>query len=248
MKDPYEVLGVSRDATDEEIKKAYRKLSRKYHPDANVNNPNKEQAEERFKEVQAAYQAIMNRSQSGQSGAGGYGYGSQNSSGYGGAGGYGGFDGFGGFGGFGDFGGFGSYRSGQQTAGEEDEDTIYINAAYRYAANGRYREAMNVLGQVKEKNGRYYYVSAVANAGLGNQTIALEHIRIAVNMEPNNREYQQFLQYLQSGGQWYTTRGMGYGSPVSGGNDFCMKLCIANMICNLCCGGGGLFCGGVPYM
>lgn len=225
MKDPYEVLGVSRDATDEEIKKAYRKLSRKYHPDANVNNPNREQAEERFKEVQTAYQTVMNRSQSSQSGAGGYSYG-----------------------GFGDFGGFGSYQSRRQTAGEEDEDTIYINAAYRYAANGRYREALNVLGQVRDKNGRYYYVSAVSHAGLGNQTIALEHIRIAINLEPDNREYLQFLQYLQSGGQWYTTRGMGYGSPVSVGNNFCMKLCIANMICNLCCGGGGLFCGRVPYL
>lgn len=232
MKDPYEVLGVSRDATDEEIKKAYRKLSRKYHPDANVNNPNKEQAEEKFKEVQAAYQAIMNHSQSAY---GGNGYGSTGS-------------GYGGFGGFGGFGSYDSYNEGRSAGGEEDEDTIYINAAYRYAANGRYREAMNVLGQVKTKNAGYYYVSAVANAGLGNQTTALEHIRIAVNMEPGNAEYRQFLQYLQSGGQWYTARGMGYGSPVGNGNDFCFKLCIANMVCNLCCGGGGLFCGGVPYM
>ena len=59
MFDPYSVLGISRDASDEEIKKAYRKLSRKYHPDANINNPNKAQAEEKFKEVQQAYEQIM---------------------------------------------------------------------------------------------------------------------------------------------------------------------------------------------
>ena len=45
MADPYKILGVSRDASDEEIKKAYRALSRKYHPDANINNPNKAQAD-----------------------------------------------------------------------------------------------------------------------------------------------------------------------------------------------------------
>ena len=42
MSDPYKVLGISRDATDDEVKRAYRKLSRKYHPDANINNPNKD--------------------------------------------------------------------------------------------------------------------------------------------------------------------------------------------------------------
>ena len=74
MSDPYRVLGVSRDASEDEIKKAYRALSRKYHPDANVNNPNKAQAEERFKEVQQAYDQIMKERQQG-AGFGGYDYG-----------------------------------------------------------------------------------------------------------------------------------------------------------------------------
>lgn len=58
-KNPYDVLGVSPDATDDEIKKAYRELSRKYHPDANVDNPLKDLAEEKFKEVQEAYDTIV---------------------------------------------------------------------------------------------------------------------------------------------------------------------------------------------
>ena len=71
--DPYSVLGVSRDASEEEIKKAYKALSRKYHPDANINNPNKDQAEEKFKEIQAAYQQIMKERTEGYSYGGGYG-------------------------------------------------------------------------------------------------------------------------------------------------------------------------------
>ena len=83
MFDPYSVLGVSRDASDEEIKKAYRRLSRKYHPDANINNPNKAQAEEKFKEVQQAYDQIMKEREYGSSSYGG-GY---NGGGFGGFGG-----------------------------------------------------------------------------------------------------------------------------------------------------------------
>ena len=59
--DPYEVLGISRNANDQEVKKAYRALSRKYHPDANVGKPNAKAYEEKFKQIQQAYQLAFKR-------------------------------------------------------------------------------------------------------------------------------------------------------------------------------------------
>ena len=58
MKDPYAVLGVGQNASDEEIKKAYRELARKYHPDNYANNPLADLAEEKMKEINEAYDAI----------------------------------------------------------------------------------------------------------------------------------------------------------------------------------------------
>ena len=72
MMDPYQTLGISRSASDDEVKKAYRNLSRRYHPDANINNPNKAEAEEKFKQVQQAYEQIMKERQQEQAGARAY--------------------------------------------------------------------------------------------------------------------------------------------------------------------------------
>ena len=88
MTDPYQILGVSRSATDEEIKKAYRTLSRKYHPDANINNPNKAEAEAKFKEIQQAYQLVMKERSGGGNTYGSAGYGQRS---YGQQGSYGGY-------------------------------------------------------------------------------------------------------------------------------------------------------------
>lgn len=241
MYDPYSVLGVSRNASEEEIKKAYKALSRRYHPDANINNPNKEQAEERFKEIQAAYQQIMKERTEGYSygGSGNYGNG-----GYGGTGGYRqgtgyGGAGYGGFGGFGNFGGFG-----WQNTGYEEEP--YIRAAGNYIRSGYYREARTTLDGIGEagRNARWYYYSAITNSGLGNNVAALEHAKRAVALEPGNAEYKSLLSRFENGGTWYTARQASYGYPTMGSGNICMKLCIANLICNLCCGSGGMFCGG----
>lgn len=94
MTDPYQVLGVSPNASDDEVKRAYRDLSRKYHPDTYANNPLANLAEEKFKEVQEAYKEIMDmRAGKGQGYGGQGGYGGQN--GYSGQGGYGGQQGYG---------------------------------------------------------------------------------------------------------------------------------------------------------
>lgn len=249
MYDPYSVLGVGRNASEEEIKKAYKALSRKYHPDANINNPNKEQAEEKFKEIQAAYQQIMKEKTTGYGGSGfggaGSGYGT---SGYGGGrsgygtgeqetGGYGGF-GNGYFGGFGPFGAFGGFGESQNTG---YEDNSYLRAAGNYIRNGYYREARTTLDNMaeSERNGRWYYYSAVANSGLGNNVAALEHARRAAALEPDNVGYRNLVQELQSGGSWYEQRQAAYGYPTYDSGGICTKLCCALW----CCGGWPCCCG-----
>ena len=61
MRDPYLVLGVSKNASDDEIKRAYRDLARKYHPDNYMDNPLNDLAQEKFKEINEAYDAIMSK-------------------------------------------------------------------------------------------------------------------------------------------------------------------------------------------
>ena len=151
MTDPYQVLGVSRGASDEEIKKAYRSLSRKYHPDANVNNPHKEQAEEQFKLVQQAYDQIMREKQQG----------STRGDGYSGEGPFGGF--------YGQY-----YGNANGRTDTNDGEDIKLQAAANYIRNHCYKEAANVLNDIplSQRQGKWYYYSAMAQTGMGTTALA----------------------------------------------------------------------------
>lgn len=214
MNNPYDVLGVSPSASEDEIKKAYKTLSRKYHPDANINNPNKEQAEEKFKEIQAAYQQIMNSKKNGGSE---YGYG-----------------------GFGDFGGFDdrSYGGGFRgnTSNDSGPDAMRLNAAANYINSGHYKEALNTLASINERTARWYYYSAIANHGVGNNVLALQHAKTAASMEPNNYQYAQLVQTLESGGSWYSGRQQSYGNVYSMNTGSCCNSCMTFMCLNALCG------------
>lgn len=234
MTDPYSVLGVSRDASMDDIKKAYRNLSRKYHPDANVNNPNKAAAEEKFKQVQQAYQQIVYEREHGTSSGysgNGYGYGSYSSNGYSsGYGGYGSpFEEF--------FRGFSGQRSyGNASSGIDPK----LQAAINYINSGHNREALKVLDDMTDRNALWYYLHAVANARLGNNVNAREDAKRACEMEPSNTQYRQLYENLVNGNDNYTQQGYGYGmnSCSTGTGTSCLPCCCPCFCCvpyGLCC-------------
>ncbi len=209
-KNPYDVLGIPQNASDDEVKKAYRELSRKYHPDANVNNPLADLAVEKFKEVQEAYDTIIKEREHGGN-AGGYGYGYQGN----------------------------SYQQNQSYNSQPDAE---MQAVYNYINSRRYQEAISLLNRMGTRNGQWYYLSAVANANVGNNVLARDHAAQAVNMEPGNMQYRQLLNQLEWAGQRYQSSpfGNGYGMQTStcGTGNACCDLWCADSLCE--CMGGDL--------
>ena len=205
MTDPYKVLGVSPNASDEEIKKAYRRLAKKYHPDL---NPGDQAAAQKMQEINAAYEQIKNPEKATSNQGGGYGY-----------------DPVGGF-------------YGQRTYTQRETGDQYQTAAYQYVRMGRYQEALNILSNSTNKDARWYYISAVANNGLGNQVTALEHIRKAVSMEPDNQMYLYTLQVIENGGAAYRRQAGGYRG--FGMRSSLCQLCLCWFAQLFCC--RGIYC------
>ena len=217
MNDPYQILGVTRDAGDREIKKAYRDLSRKYHPDSYAGKSEAEAnaAAEKFKQVQEAYNRIVDERSGKATGS------------------------------YGDFGGFGGFGANQGRQ-NYSEDEQHMMAAMNYIRARRYNEALNVLNGISNRNAAWYYYSSIANMGLGNNNVALEQAKQAADMEPGNMQYRQYYQQLQNGGGFYggspfgSPFGGGYGGGGSyggygsygGGYDSCGT---GNLCCDLWC-------------
>ncbi|MCR4791859.1 MAG: DnaJ domain-containing protein [Lachnospiraceae bacterium] len=244
MTDPYRVLGVSPTASEEEIKKAYRKLSRLYHPDSNMNKSEyeKKQAEEKFKEVQTAYENIIDGKVDPRSYSRGPGS-SYSSSGTAGR-------------------SYQGYRSGGGTYGGYTRSTssgyadmdVHLEAAANFIANGYLNEARNILDNIdpSRRNARWYYYSAICYARTGNKAQAVYHARAAASMEPSNSEYSVLYDYL-SGGPftrstqqgaasytgWYNDRrnSYGYGSgTLNTGCTRCANSCMSIILCASCLG------------
>ena len=172
-----------------------------------MNNPLADLAEEKFKQVQQAYDQIMKQRQNGGTRNAAY------------QGGYG-------------YGGSQSYNTG------DEQTNMQLQAARNYINTRRFREALNVLEGISNRTAMWYYYSSVANMGIGNNILAVEHARQAAAMEPNNMEYVNYANQLQFRGQRYQTTGYGYGRNSYGTGDLCCDLWCADTLCE--CMGGDL--------
>ncbi len=228
-KSPYEVLGVSPNASKDEVAKAYRKLAKKYHPDL---NPGDAEAAKKMSEINAAYEDIK----SGKASSSSYGSSGGSSS-------YGGnpFEDFfgGGYGGYGSYGGS-QYDNSRYSGTYTSADYARLNSARTFIQNGSYDDAINLLNSMDKRNADWYNLSAIANHAVGNSITALKHARQAVSMDPNNLEYRRTLNDIQSGGQEYSGWQSAHGVPLNNMSQ-CSTFCMSMMICYClrpcCCGG-----------
>ena len=177
-KDLYEVLELQKGASEEEIKKAYRRLAKKYHPDL---NPGNKEAEEKMKEVNEAYEAIQ-KQRSGGGGSGGYSQSSSSSSG-----GY-------------------QYGYQQQSYGGGTNNPTF-NRVRNLINMGDLNSAERLLQEVPQKSGEWYFLMGSIAYRRGWLDEAMQNYNLAVQMEPGNMEYRQALNMMQRGGQAYRPYG-----------------------------------------
>ena len=216
MNDPYKILGVSENASDDEIKKVYRDLARKYHPDNYHDNPLADLAQEKMKEINAAYEEINRRRSGGGNGSrsnayGGTGYGNP----------------------------YGSYSYGGQGSTYQSSSSV-LQQVRIAIQTGNISRAEALLANYSDHNAEWNFLRGAVCYRRGWMDEAKRYYQTACQMEPNNAEYRQALDYMQNGNRnAYHPNGQGFGTEICGGN-LCAPLCCAYMLCNggyywLCC-------------
>lgn len=214
-RNPYEVLGVRADATDEEIKEAYRALARKYHPDKYTDEGLKEMATEKMKTINEAYEEIKNI-RAGKSRAGGSGS-------YGGAGGYGNYSGA----------GAGSYT---YNAGSGSADFAEVR---RLINAGAYMQAERILDAMPadRRGAEWHFLRGCILLRRGWVHDAAKYFDTACRMDPQNAEYRNARLNIERMAQSGT--GSGTGTVCAGdGCGCCANLLLADCCCE--CMGGDL--------
>lgn len=205
MRDPYQILGVPENATDNEVKKAYRELARKYHPDNYHDNPLADLAEEKMKEINAAYEEIGKR-RSGGGYAGNYG------------GGYAGNHG-------------GGYRAAEGAAFAGD---AVLQQVRFFISMGNLPQAEALLSRCEDHNAEWHFLYGALCFRLGRMDDALRHYRRAVEMDPSNVEYRRERDYMEQGPRTYTPSGYPAGTlPCCWAGDPCSSLCCC--LLPFCC-------------
>ena len=214
--DPYSVLGVSRDAGADEIKSAYRKMAKRYHPDLHPDDPD---APQKMNEINEAYDMLSHPEKyRGRTAAAGNGYsGTMHGTGedsrtYAGNGTwYTSFDGdfdFEEF--FKAFSGFANAYSYSAAGGpsEEPGDPEAVIMAIRYINAGRYADAQTILGRMpqSDRNARWNYLYSLCAYGSGNLSLATDYMIRAVRLDPYNQVYSSLLSRMQAEGRTYYTR------------------------------------------
>ena len=185
MNDPYSILGVDPGASDEEIKKAYRDLARKYHPDNYQNNPLADLAEEKMKEVNEAYEAINKM----RSGGGGGGYQSAyQQSGY--------------------------RQSGYQQSSYSSGNSLYARVRQSINL-GNLSQAEELLSSAPTQDAEWHFLMGSIAYRKGWLDEAAQQYQIACNMDPGNPEYRQAYNIMRQGGQAYRPYGYSTGGMDS---------------------------------
>ena len=201
MNDPYEVLGVPETATDAEVKKAYLNLARKYHPDNYHDNPLADLAQEKMKEINAAYEQITR-----ERGKGGGSSASSSSAGYGGYGSYGGYSS-----------GYGGYAG----------SSSVLQQVRMAISTGDLTRAEALLANYSDHNAEWNFLRGAVCYRRGWMDEALRYYQTACQMDPGNAEYRRALDYMQHAGETaYHPEGRPFGTDMCTANH-CLTLCCA---------------------